>query len=74
MGRLEVSSNQRNLTNVNAIKICEKLAGLSASAFPNTMTGARVYLTAGGAEGIEAGMLSPSVTVMRVLTVHKHTI
>jgi adenosylmethionine-8-amino-7-oxononanoate aminotransferase len=54
MSKLEVSSNQRNLTNVNAIKACEKLAGLAAQAFPDMMEGARVYLTAGGAEGIEA--------------------
>ena len=58
MQKLEVSSNQRNLTNVNAIKTCERLAGLAAGAFPEHMTGARVYLTAGGAEGIEAGMFA----------------
>lgn len=53
MSKLEVSSNQRNLTNTNAIKVCERLSGLAAQAFPK-MEDARVYLTAGGAEGIEA--------------------
>lgn len=53
MTKLEVSSNQRNLTNNNAVKLCERLSGLAARAFPE-MTGSRVYLTAGGAEGIEA--------------------
>ncbi|KAL2263964.1 hypothetical protein VTK26DRAFT_3958 [Humicola hyalothermophila] len=54
MSKLEVSSNQRNLTNPNAIKVCERLSGIAARAFPDRMTGSRVYLTAGGAEGIEA--------------------
>ena len=54
MSKLEVSSNQRNLTNANAIMVCERLAGLASQVFPEKMTGARVYLTAGGAEGIEA--------------------
>ncbi len=55
MQRLEVSSNQRNLTNVTAVKLCERLAQLAGRSFPKTMDGARVYLTVGGAEGIEAG-------------------
>lgn len=54
MSKLEVSSNQRNMTNNNAIKVCERLSGLAAQAFPEKMTGSRVYLTAGGGEGIEA--------------------
>jgi len=54
MSKLEVSSNQRNLTNVNAIMVCERVAELASQVFPEKMTGARVYLTAGGAEGIEA--------------------
>lgn len=54
MSKLEVTSNQRNLTNTNAVKACERLSGLAAQAFPGKMTGSRVYLTAGGAEGIEA--------------------
>jgi adenosylmethionine-8-amino-7-oxononanoate aminotransferase len=53
MSKLEVSSNQRNLTNNNAIKLCERLSGLAAQAFPD-MNGSRVYLTTGGGEGIEA--------------------
>ncbi|KAK4233466.1 pyridoxal phosphate-dependent transferase [Achaetomium macrosporum] len=54
MSKLEVSSNPLNLTNSNAIKVCERLAGLAAQAFPDKITGSRVYLTAGGAEGVEA--------------------
>uniref|UniRef100_A0A0D2YJG8 4-aminobutyrate aminotransferase n=1 Tax=Fusarium oxysporum (strain Fo5176) TaxID=660025 RepID=A0A0D2YJG8_FUSOF len=54
MSKLEVSSNQRNLTSTNAIKVCERLSGLAAQAFQEKMTGSRVYLTAGGGEGIEA--------------------
>jgi len=53
MSKLEVSSNQRNLTNNNAVKLCERLSGLAAQAFPE-MNGSRVYLTTGGGEGIEA--------------------
>ncbi|KAF4414673.1 acetylornithine aminotransferase [Fusarium acutatum] len=34
--------------------VCERLSGLAAQAFPEKMTGSRVYLTAGGGEGIEA--------------------
>lgn len=52
MSKLKVSSNQRNLTNNNAVKLCERLSGLAAQAFPDEMTGSRVYLTAGGGEGI----------------------
>jgi adenosylmethionine-8-amino-7-oxononanoate aminotransferase len=54
MSKLEVSSNQRTLTNNNAIKVCERLSGLAARAFPEKMTGSRVYLTAGGGDGIGA--------------------
>ncbi|EUC38645.1 hypothetical protein COCCADRAFT_32300 [Bipolaris zeicola 26-R-13] len=54
MTKLEVSSNQRNLTNKNAVKLCERLSGLAAQAFPEKITGSRVYLTTGGGEGIEA--------------------
>ena len=54
MSKLENSSNQRNLTNNIAIKLCERVPGLAAQAFPEKMTGSRVYLTAGGSEGIEA--------------------
>ena len=38
MTKLEVSSNQRNLTNNNAVKLCERLSGLVAQAFPDKMT------------------------------------
>lgn len=54
MRKLEVSSNQRNMTNPNAIQVCQKLSDLAKKEFPGHMDGARVYLTAGGAEGIEA--------------------
>ncbi|KAF2197647.1 PLP-dependent transferase [Delitschia confertaspora ATCC 74209] len=50
----QVAFEQRNLTKNNAIKVCERLSGLAAQAFPENMTGSRVYLTAGGGEGIEA--------------------
>lgn len=56
MQKLEVA-NQRNMTNVNAIKLCEKLPQLANSAFPEHFgDSSRVFLTVGGAEGIEAGM------------------
>lgn len=55
MVRLEVGSNQRNLTTDKAVLVCEKLARLAEGAFPGWFEGARCYLTAGGAEGIEAG-------------------
>jgi adenosylmethionine-8-amino-7-oxononanoate aminotransferase len=53
MCNLEVSSNQRNLTNANSIKVCERLSSLAAQAFTENTIGSRVYLTTGGGEDIE---------------------
>lgn len=54
MCRLEVGSNQRNMTTQPAVQLCERLAELSKRCFGQPFDGARVYLTVGGAEGIEA--------------------
>ncbi|KIJ52729.1 hypothetical protein M422DRAFT_64818 [Sphaerobolus stellatus SS14] len=54
MRTLEIGSNQRNMTNDKAILLCQKLSDLAKEAYPGYFDGARVYLTAGGAEGVEA--------------------
>jgi adenosylmethionine-8-amino-7-oxononanoate aminotransferase len=54
MLKLGVPTDQRNLTNSSANKLCKRLSEIAAQSFPDKMADSHVFLTTGQDAGIEA--------------------